>query len=1246
MVKIISQNVRGLQQQLKQRSVFNHLRSKADIICLQETHCDDNSESLWCNEWKGKTFWSNKSSNARGVAILVKDDAPIQVYDNFSDDEGRLIGICYKENEINFCLINVYGPNEDNPEFFVKMFKRFETYEAQRLIVGDFNVILNPKIDRNVTDEYKSKKATEIITQYIEDTMLTDIWRDRNPEARTYTWYRKKPNLSASRLDYMLIELSMASWIEKCTILPSYKSDHSAVYIEINPFQVKRGRGLWRMNARILKEIEYTELINKKIEELRNVSKHLTPHERWEMMKLNFIAETQAYCYERASNRRFVIEQLELKLIEYQNNITELTEVEENIMQRTKDDLNRIIEEKTLGCIFRSGANWYSEGERSTKYFFNLEKSRSGSKNMSCLIKDNGDRIYDANKIAEEQWKFYQKLYKKDERVKFNYVNESEIKLSEEENKDTAGLISLQELQNAVRDLKRNKAPGCDGLVSEFYMIFFSKFKVELLNAINYSFEIGRLHNTALKGIISLIPKRNLDTRKLIHMRPISLLNTDYKLLEKVLANRLKPKLEKLINYDQTGFMASRRINCNIRRILDIIDYAEEEDIPGAIISIDFLKCFDRIDTDALLSALKYFNFHKDFVRWTSIIYNGATSCVINNGQFSKPIKIKRSVKQGGPCSAFYFLILAEVLAIEIRKNPGVQGFVINEIHKVLGQFADDMDLYLLGTEKVVHTAFTVIEKFEMQSGFKINYGKTTVYRVGSLKKSKAQYYTKGGIKWVDKPINVLGVNISVNKSELQKINYEEILSKAYAILKKWSQRHLSLIGKVLIVNSLIGSLFVYKMTVLPIIDTKYINKLNQVISQFIWNKGQPKIALKTLQCNKSDGGLGLVSLKTRDLALKASWVKTIETDAFLQEFAYRSLCPKLRKTIWYCNIKPDDVLKCFKESFWRDVLYAWACINFDYHGQEFVNSQYLWYNSNIKIGGKPFIFVNAAKEGLMQVEQMFTPNGEVIPSNILCPWFNLTTMQYNGLITAIPKNWKTMLKKRETKTNDIFLYDKFITNKKCVAFYYNMINMNYTSMFKCYEKWKEKHNLELEFNEFQECYLNLYKTTNHPKLRSFQYRLLNNAVILNTRLAIWGIKNSDKCTNCSIEKETVKHFFWECETAKYIWEKVEKILKSINRYQIYNLNFKNILHNRITEDPENICNFICMVAKYYMYAKRYLKEKCTENELENLIFKYQRYELYFAERNNKTDKHYKKWQCKQNDGKYFILSNNNVNIN
>ena len=835
----------------------------------------------------------------------------------------------------------------------------------------------------------------------MQDSFLLDVWRDRNPDVKMYTFCRKKPVFTGRRLDYILTDASLTSWIEKVEIIPGFRSDHSAVRINIQPYEIHRGKGYWKLNNRLLMELEFVNLINHIIDTYQTYEKTMQPDDYWEGLKLQIIAEAQNYACQRASDRNFILNQLEEKIKNYVEleNQGKLNEIDEQLLERTRCDFNEMIDEKIQGTIFRSGAQYYNEGEKSTKYFFQLEKHKSGSKGMSSVLKPNGDIIYDTKEILQEQKKFYENLYKSDTNINFDYKNTSNITLSNDLKMSLEGLITEQELLMAIKGMKRNKCPGCNGLSLEFYMIFYQKLKHILVKAYNYCYKQGKPYTSALRGIISLIPKKNKDTRIVKNMRPITLLNTDYKFIEKILANRLKPALDSIISMDQKGFMANRRIHCNIRRIFELMQIADNEDLPGLIVSLDFEKCFDRIETSALIKALQYFRVQESYIQWTKLIYNGAMACVTNNGYFSEYFNVTRSVKQGGPNSAYFFLVIAEVLAIELKKNANITGFLIDNLNRILGQYADDLDLYLLGaTPHSLNAAMYTIRHFERRSGFKISYEKTTLFRIGSMKYSNDKFVTKEQFLWKNQT-NVLGVKIVHNEDDLLKINYQPLLIKAEGILHSWGNRSLSLLGKILIVNTLIASLFVYKMSVLPTIPQQYVKRFNEIIMKFIWNNKKPKIPLKILQANKVDGGLGLVNLAIKDASLRVAWIQFLETDPMVETCAYKQLSDILKSDIWIVNLAPHHVLKIFKKSFWTDVLLAWSKVNYQENICEVdICNQYLWYNSHILRKGTPYIFKEAYQHGLMRLKQIIDVNGNFLPVNLICERYNLTQLQCNSL--------------------------------------------------------------------------------------------------------------------------------------------------------------------------------------------------------------------------------------------------------
>ena len=147
--------------------------------------------------------------------------------------------------------------------------------------------------------------------------------------------------------------------------------------------------------------------------------------------------------------------------------------------------------------------------------------------------------------------------------------------------------ISLDEISRVIRILKPNKSPGEDGIISEFYQLYWQDIKNEFFEVVEQIFKFEyTLSASQYKGVLTLLHKGG-EREDIKNWRPLTLLNWDYKIISKLLAERLKNVLTKLIHPDQKGFVKGRNINEANRMIQDIIQYVDEENEEGIIVFLD-----------------------------------------------------------------------------------------------------------------------------------------------------------------------------------------------------------------------------------------------------------------------------------------------------------------------------------------------------------------------------------------------------------------------------------------------------------------------------------------------------------------------------------------------------------------------------------------------------------------------------------------------------------------------------------
>ena len=1079
-LKIITINIQGLADKVKRTKVFRYIREQnVDIALLQETHSTKNCHKIWKAEWGGNIRFSDGISNAQGVAILFKRDFEGSILDCNKRDDGRLLSLQVKVNSQTIRIVNVYAPNEDRPEFFAEMFDSLQqTTDDYYVVAGDLNVILNPKLDKRGGKSIMTK-SSKLICDVMDESDWIDVWRHKHENKFQFTWKRNKP-LLMSRLDYFLVPLGTAQIVSKCEILIAEVSDHCPVILELQSDFVLRGPGYWKLNIQHIQQKECVDSVNETFDIAENKFKTQNPTSKWESTQYDVKDTLIKYARDKAQERKKQKDLLQKQaktLKKKLNMINVESEKAIKLIQKTNDrleqvktDLNKIYETEAKGAIICAKARWVSQSEHSTKYFFNLEKQNAKSKIMRAIYDSQGNIVRNQGRILREQANYYGKLYSAKRDFECKIDGNPEVKLSNEMRDGIDSEITIEEVQNCIKDMSKGKSPGLSGLPIEFYIVFWNKIKKVFMEMVKFVHAQGLLHKTAREGIITLLPKKDRDLLHIKCWRLIILLNLDFKIISKVLANRLKTVLNVIIGKEQTGFVKGRLISENLRKILDVLSYAKDEDVPGIFISIDFEKAFDMVEYDCVWKTMKWFNFGDNLINWLRILFTDFTLLTYNNGYFSEPINASKGLFQGNPVAPYLFIIVIEVLATKLRQNNKIKGFKMGNIELLLTLFADDLGLLLDFDEKSWSEVVNELAYFQNISGMTVNYEKTTVYRFGSLKNSNAKFYSSKKLNWTNEPFKLLGITIVDSEMELLELNYTPLIEKAESLLRIWKQRDLSLFGKVLIVNSLIMSLFVYKFSVLPFIMDLYVKKLYALIKDFIWG-GIPKISMKVIYSLKKDDGAGLIDTCKKDITMKLQWVSIQNQQGDIQEIADFSLENVIGQRIWQLTLRENHHKKIFqKRNFWVELHRKWCKIS--YHipkNAAEARSQVLWWNSNICIENTPILYPTWVQKGIFLVGDLCDVNGQLLSLLKFRNKFDfyVQPLEYYGVISAIPKSWKVT-------SNDskpyIGMYERILKVPKVSKFIYKELSKDENVLHKYVERLNTRYELRLSVSDLKQC--------------------------------------------------------------------------------------------------------------------------------------------------------------------------------
>ena len=273
-------------------------------------------------------------------------------------------------------------------------------------------------------------------------------------------------------------------------------------------------------------------MMNHEIKKTLEASKDKPSLKRWEILKNRVKKSTIEYSKNRTSEQKIIISQLSEKVNEYEAQLP-LTEEITRLWVDTKAELEERLLGRAQGIMFRSKVKWYEEGEKNTKYFYALEKAKYNAKTCYKLITDNGE-ITESEGILKEQHKFYTELYQEDKEVNFNMSNIYGIHVPDGIKQEQDIQLTIEDLGKATLMMQNNKTPGSDGIPVDFYKIFWKELKELFFSVVIKCFDEETLHDTAREGILNLIPKPNKDSKYIKNLRPITLLNTDYKIIERV----------------------------------------------------------------------------------------------------------------------------------------------------------------------------------------------------------------------------------------------------------------------------------------------------------------------------------------------------------------------------------------------------------------------------------------------------------------------------------------------------------------------------------------------------------------------------------------------------------------------------------------------------------------------------------------------------------------------------------------
>ena len=1201
-----SLNARGLNNMTKRNAVFSWAKKhKFDMVFLQECYCSPEIENTWRQEWDGDIIFSHGSKHSKGTIIMFHKKLDFKIIKTEVDVDGRYV-LCQLEIQgETFVCLNIYAPNtmHEKQPFFSKLMNTLQNLNVSSsdkiIIAGDWNSIQDVEFDKKGGNVNAGETVTESMNDLVNFMELADIWRVINPTTKRFTFRQKKP-LIQSRLDYFYISHELQDYVYRADIIPSIWSDHSGILIEIKHLpEVERGKGHWKFNNSLLKDDKYVKDMTENLNEwLGQYHKMKDKRVIWELLKYHIRKFTMTFSSVKKLDKIKHEKELAIRLSVLEQNLTDKTTLYEEYLN-VKNELKIIEMEKIDGMILRSKCKFVEEGEKSSKFFYGLEKTNYVKKHMRKLTVNNGDIITDQKQILHEQKTFYENLYsskrQKDTILDFDvFLNDPSLpRLSASQKNDCEVEITLDECKESLKTFDKNKSPGTDGITVEFYDKFWHILGKPMVDCFVHAFECGELSSSQKQAIITLLEKQGKDRQFIKNWRPISLLNHDYKILTKALSIRLKKVLPTIIHPNQSAYVEGRYMGDSIRLIQDVMEYTKLHNKSGMLLLIDFQKAFDSVEHDFIVKALEIFNFGENLIKWFKLVCKNACSCVINNGISSPFFNINRGVRQGDPLSPYIFIIVIELLANYIRKNQDIQGIKVGEKEIKISLYADDITV-MVKNQASGKLVFEALKKFAMCSGLKINKEKTEGIWLGHMRNNDD---TPLNISWPKAPIKVLGVYLSYDMELAVKYNFEDKIEKLKKQLHWWKSRDLSLTGRVLIAKTLGLSKFALVNSMIHV-PAEIITRVNKIVYEFVWKSQTDKVNRTIFAQEYVKGGFKMTDMNTLVKAAKIKWIsRFLECKEKDWKFLFQLFAKKKRLDIFLMsNFDIKEIQKLHMPIYYLESIQYWYnCKEYMQTYQDNKGNQLIWYNKNFKVDSKTVFNDNLLRLGIWSSKDLYK-EGKLIP---FTSWQSrgASVREYLGwrnIVACVSPEVKALINLKQdiaypcfgNDENPIIIHSAKEKDIKCF--------LNITAFRQIREEdFKVKNKLirifgDMDHVTWQYIYSLPHDILKCNKVKELQYKILYRYIGTNRLLFKIKINPSPRCSFCELYTESIEHLFYDCFIVKNLWLQLQQnwndchssnmVLKQQDIILGYNihLGFSSLINQAI--------NIVILYGKYYIF--------------------------------------------------------------
>jgi hypothetical protein len=789
--------------------------------------------------WLGAHFWALGTSASRGVAVLLRYGFAPKAKIEFEDSEnGRLLRVGWERGPglRPASVLAVYAPSDgvanrctffaDGGPLHAALLAGAGT-SADLFVGGDFNCKLpGPGVAAG-----SLPGDAQRLQSLMASAGLVDVWASvwagcLRPQPRAEdSWTYVARSSGGSRLDYWFAPhaLVSAGWASRCVHRwdAASPSDHAAVDLAwACPSATPRGVGRWRLPDSLLTDAAFVPAASAAIKSFLQQWQPQSPEEqaaparcRWDaakrQLKLLAIQRLHALALQR---RQAVQAAAAAERRARAQAVHAAPEQAAAAFQRWRQAAKRLATAsarpaRTPGDMpVPEDVVWQNYGEQSTRWFFQLmprdvgDPALAGGITAVSVPGSNGQpavrrSVHEPGGVAavgDALSAFFDgssgglfapgDVSAADQDLLLAAVDRTVPAAEALHCKGPAavGTISAACLKAALDGAAGGKAPGSDGLTYEVYKAFWEVLGEPLAECFNEAFGDAAagacLSPSQRQGLITLLHKGgDKPADQVASYRPITLLNSDVKLLARVLVGRMVPALECVIDQTQTAFLPGRWIGDNVLFHLEEVDYSQAEGVPGCVLFLDFEKAYDRLDRGWLFRCVDRLGFPQEVGRWVRLLLQGSVAGVLYHGFVSPWVPVLSGVAQGSPASPAMYLIAAQPLAARLRQvqAAGLVDAVLlpdGSAAPPSHQHADDTTLHAQTPDGALAALQLAVQPFSRASNARLNVAKSHGLLLGGHDSEAARVVAQAitGVPFVppDQHLRHLGVLLSAGDPE------------------------------------------------------------------------------------------------------------------------------------------------------------------------------------------------------------------------------------------------------------------------------------------------------------------------------------------------------------------------------------------------------------------------------------------------------------------------------------------------